>query len=325
MSIFILTFSLTTYNSKERKDKDMDSIEKIHKLLNDKDIICEEHIALKHYTTLHIGGIAQLLAKPSNIQEIQDCVKACNSYHIPYYILGKGSNVLALDKGYQGMILELSSNYHHMLLIHPFEIRVESGATLKSLCAFAKKNQLQGLEFACGIPGSVGGAICMNAGAYGGEMKDVVKEVIFMDHDGNLKTFTNEDLDFSYRHSYFSNHSGIVLEVVYSLEKGDGEEIQAKMDDLMQKRRDKQPLDAYSAGSTFKRPDDNYASALIREAGLEGFSIGDAAVSEKHTGFLINKANATSDDFLKLIDEVKKHVKAHSGYELTCEIKIISS
>lgn len=323
ISIFILYFPITTYNSRKRKENDMDLIENIHQLLNDKGIMCEYHIALKEYTTLRIGGDALLLAKPSNIQEIQECVQTCKMYHIPYYVLGKGSNVLALDEGYQGMILELSSNYHHMELITPLEIRVESGATLKSLSAFARRNELHGLEFACGIPGSVGGAICMNAGAYGGEMKDVVKEVRVLDAFGDIKLFTLEDLELSYRHSYFSQHEGIVLEVVFVLEKGNGEDIQAKMDDLMRRRRENQPLDAYSAGSTFKRPTGNYASALIRQAGLQGFSIGDAAVSDKHTGFLINKANASSDEFLKLIEEVRKRVKEHSGYELTCEVKII--
>lgn len=301
----------------------MNSIERIHKILCDKGILCECHSALKHYTTLHIGGEALILAKPSNIKQIQDCIHVCKSYKIPFYVLGKGSNVLALDKGYQGMIIELSSYFHQMEFLQPSKIRVESGATLKSLCAFAQRNELHGLEFACGIPGSVGGAICMNAGAYGGEMKDVVEEVKILNKQGEIEIFTLDDLDLSYRHSYFSEHEGIVLEVIYALEKGNGKDIQTYMDELMKMRRDKQPLDAYSAGSTFKRPIGHYASALIRQADLQGFAIGDAAVSEKHTGFLINKGNATSDDFLLLIDKVKQRVKEHSGYDLRCEIKII--
>lgn len=301
----------------------MNSVERIHKLLCEQGILCECHCALKQYTTLHIGGKASILVKPFNVQEIKECIRLCKFYNLPYFVLGKGSNVLALDNGYQGMVVELSSNYQQITCIQPSKLKAQGGATLKTLCAFAQRQELHGLEFACGIPGSVGGAVCMNAGAYGGEMKDVVEEVKILNADGEMEIFTLADLDFSYRHSYFSNHEGIVLEVTYGLEKGKGDDIQAKMNELMRKRKEKQPLDAFSAGSTFKRPKDHYASALIRQAGLQGFSIGDAAVSEKHTGFLINKGKATSDDFLALIKKVKQRVKEHSGYELTCEIKII--
>lgn len=299
----------------------MNNIDKIYRLLQDNGIDCQRHASLKKYTTLRIGGEANLLCEPKNIDEIIFSITICKNNQFPYYILGNGSNVLALEKGYPGMMIVLS-NFHNIHregnLIH-----AQSGATLKQVCAFCCEESLTGLEFACGIPGSVGGAIFMNAGAYYGETKDVVKEVTYLDEDLQLKVLKNKELDFSYRHSWFTNHPGVIIEVTYSLEKGDQQKIQALMDDLMKRRREKQPLDTNNAGSTFKRPVNNYASALIQSAGLPGFSIGDASVSTKHAGFLINKGNATSDEFLQLIKEVQRRVKDTSGYDLECEIKII--
>lgn len=300
----------------------MNNMESIFQLLQEKGIESKQHVSLKQYTTLQIGGETQLLCEPKTIDEIRFCISICKKHQYPYYILGRGSNVLALEKGYEGLMIVLSTNFHHMRSEGNF-IHAQSGATLKDVCAFCCEKSLTGLEFACGIPGSVGGAIFMNAGAYNGETKDVVKEVTYLDENLQLKVLPKEVLEFSYRHSWFTNHEGLIVKVTYELTPGDQQQIQARMDDLMKRRRDKQPLDTNNAGSTFKRPVNNYASALIRSAGLPGFSVGDASVSTKHAGFLINKGNATSDDFLQLIQEVQRRVKDLSGYDLECEIKII--
>ncbi|MEG2909029.1 MAG: UDP-N-acetylmuramate dehydrogenase [Erysipelotrichaceae bacterium] len=300
----------------------MNKINELFKVLKEKKINYKENETLKAYTTLHIGGSITCLVEPNNIEEIILCLSTCIEYDIPYYVLGHGSNVLGLDRGYDGLILVLPTHFNHVTRKGNL-LYVESGMSLKKLCDFACKQQMDGLAFACGIPGSVGGAIVMNAGAYDGEISNVVKQVTYLDESFNIKVLTNKELAFSYRHSYFSDHKGIVLEVVFECKQGETSVIQARMNELNSARRASQPLSDYSAGSTFKRPLGYYASALIKEANLAGFKVGDASVSSKHTGFLINQGNATSNDFLTLIKEVQKQVKIKSGYELECEIKII--
>lgn len=286
-------------------------------------IACRRHIALKEYTTLHIGGEAQLLAEPDSVWQIQQCLQACQRFDIDWFLLGNGSNVLAMDEGYDGMVIVLSTKFHNIVLQDETHLRAQSGAAVKALSAFGAAHSLSGLEFACGIPGSVGGAVFMNAGAYGGETKDVLEEVIWLDEQGKLHTTKAKQLAFSYRHSWFCDHDGIILEAVFALKKGNQEHIVKRMEELMRRRREKQPMDAYSAGSTFKRPQGNYASALIREAHLMGMQVRDAQVSDKHAGFLINKGEASSQDFLALIQKVQRRVKEHSGYELECEIRFL--
>lgn len=303
----------------------MKNINKVYQFLQDERIQVHRHKSLKEYTTLHIGGFAEILVEPDSVVQITQCITICKYHQVPYYVLGKGSNVIALDSGYQGVVIVLSTLFHKIEHLGGTRVRVESGATVKALCAFCCERELQGLAFSCGIPGSVGGAIFMNAGAYDGEMQDVVKEVLYLDEAGELQTKTRDELQFSYRHSYFSDHYGIVLEVIYELKKGNYAEIRKRMDELMLRRREKQPLDAYSAGSVFKRPHDHYASALIQQAQLQGEQVGDAMVSKKHAGFLINIGEATSADFLSLIRVVQQRVKEDSGYELECEVKIITS
>lgn len=283
----------------------------------------QKDVSLKTCTTLHIGGDAKLMVKPQSLHQIKQILSLCQRYEVPFYVLGKGSNVLAMDQGYDGLLLVLSDGFSDIAKISDTCIKAQSGATLKAVSDFCIEQELGGFEFACGIPGSVGGAVLMNAGAYDGEMRQIVQSVSFLNEHLQVETFTNEQLDFQYRHSYFSDHFGILLEVVFALQPKQRDLIQNRVDELMKRRYDKQPMEAYSAGSTFKRPKDNYASALIRQAGLVGFQIGDAQVSTKHSGFLINRENATSSQFLQLIKTVQDNVLKESGYELECEIKFL--
>ena len=285
----------------------VDIFEKAYQFLQDEGIAARRHIELKQYTTLHIGGEAQILAEPSSITQIQQCLAVCKQHRIEWFLLGNGSNVLAMDEGFQGMVIVLATNFNSIRLEKENRVRAQSGAAIKAVSAFCAAHSLSGLEFACGIPGSVGGAVFMNAGAYGGETKDVLLEVVWLDEKGRLHT----------------SCVPIVLEAVYALIPGRQEAILAQMEELMRRRREKQPLDAYSAGSTFKRPQGNYASALIRDAGLMGTEVHDAQVSTKHAGFLINRGAASSQDFLELIHRVQQEVKEHSGYELECEIRFL--
>lgn len=290
-----------------------------------KGISVEEYISLKTYTTLHIGGNARYFTTPSSYEEIQTILLLCKQYSLPYFILGNGSNTLFDDEGYPGVIIYTAKYITALSLLPNHKIRAQCGASLKDLSAFAQANSLSSLEFSCGIPGSVGGAVIMNAGAYGSEMKDVITEVVYLDENFMIQKHQTSSLDFAYRQSIFAKHQYVILEATFQLQFDDASHIQIRMDDLMKKRYEKQPMDQYSAGSTFKRPVGNYASALIQQANLQGLSVGDAMVSLKHAGFLINKGNATSKQFLKLIQEVQDKVKAHSGYDLECEIKYVKS
>lgn len=298
-------------------------INQLYNELKHLNIQCQKDVSLKKYTTLHIGGLASLLVEPKTMHEIQECLKRIHQYHIPYTVLGNGSNVLALDEGYHGIIIVLSTYFQHVSMINDTTIKIQSGASLKDVCDYCLDKSLTGLEFACGIPGSIGGAVVMNAGAYGGQMQDVIKSVSYLNSNLEFKTIDHNQLDFDYRHSFFTDHQGIILEIEIELKNGQKNLIQEKMEDLMRKRYEKQPMEAYSAGSTFKRPVGYYASALIKESHLQGLKIGDASVSKKHAGFLINENNATSEDFLMLIKEVQRRVYRKSGYQLECEIKIL--
>ncbi|WP_049945509.1 UDP-N-acetylmuramate dehydrogenase [Candidatus Stoquefichus massiliensis] len=287
-------------------------------------ILYKQNISLKDYTTLHIGGKADYIVFPKSVFEVQKCIEIFNKCYMPYTVLGRGSNVLALDEGYKGAIIILTDYFSRVERLNETCVKVESGMTLKQLCQFCLKHNLTGLEFACGIPGSIGGAIYMNAGAYGGEMKDIVESVTYLDEQNNIKILLKDDLMFGYRHSYFTEHQGIILEVIYQLDLGEQPVIHDKMNEFMERRYARQPMDAYSAGSTFKRPNGYYASALIKECGLQGLCIGDAEVSRKHAGFLINKGKATSHDFLQLINKVQERVYEQTGYMLEREVQILS-
>lgn len=237
-------------------------------------------------------------------------------------LIGNGTNLLVADKGLDTVVIDTSAELSHIDLTDEGEIAADAGVSLTKLALFAWKNGLTGLEFAHGIPGTLGGGVVMNAGAYGGELKDVVTEVTALYPDG-VKVLTPAELDFSYRHSVFSAGEGIVLGAKVKLESGDPDAIKAKMDDLMVRRKASQPLELPSAGSTFKRPAGGYAAALIDAAGLKGYAVGGAQVSEKHAGFVVNRGGATFDDVLRLMDHIRSEVLRTSGVELEPEVKII--
>ncbi|MDH6368131.1 MULTISPECIES: UDP-N-acetylmuramate dehydrogenase [unclassified Breznakia] len=282
----------------------------------------EQQVSLKEYTTLHIGGNATFFCAPRSKEEVKMLIQQAKTCDIPYFILGNGSNVLVSDDGYDGIIIYLKKHMHQIWHENQ-KVFAQAGAMLWDVCEYAYNQVLTGLEFAYGIPASVGGATFMNAGAYGGELKDVLATCITVDEDGNFHEYTNEEMEFAYRHSRLSDTSEIVLEISIQLETGKADTIRARMDELWEKRQSKQPLDKPSAGSTFKRPVGGYASALIDEAGLKGFVLKRAMVSDKHAGFVVNHDGATYEEFIELIEHIKKTVKEHSGICLEEEVRIL--
>lgn len=292
--------------------------DKLVEILNKEAIPYKENIHLRDYTTFQIGGPCPLGVFPETVHQLQFVMKWLCEADAPYFVLGNGSNILASDKGYEGVLIFTQSLRDISLENHI--VRCSAGVSLSKLCAFAASHALSGLEFAWGIPGSLGGAVYMNAGAYGGEIKDVIESCTFLEEDGTLRTFSAKDLDLSYRHSCFTGTKRIILEASFALHPDDKEAIQARMDDYIGRRTSKQPLDKPSAGSAFKRPKGGYASALIEQCGLKGYTIGGAQVSEKHSGFLINANNATAADMEALIHHVQRVVKEQTGFSLECEV-----
>ena len=286
------------------------------------DIVLYPNESMKNHTTFHIGGNADCFCEVKSISALQNLISVCRENNIPCFIIGLGSNLLVSDNGIEGLVIKLSGDFTEMN-IDENNITCGAGVSLAGVCVAAKKNSLSGLEFAWGIPGSVGGATYMNAGAYNGEMKDVVSSVTFMDRNGNIQTYQNNQLDFDYRHSVFSNTDDIILSVTFELKKDNPELIGYRMQELMNKRKTKQPVNHYSAGSVFKRPKGYYAAALIEECGLKGYAIGGAEVSKKHSGFIVNDHNATAEDVRQLVEYIKKVVLEKKGVELCCEIKFV--
>lgn len=274
------------------------------------------------HTSFKTGGPCDLFIYPNNSMALTELYKLCKDISLYTFVLGRGSNVLFSDGGFRGVILCISSEMSDVT-VDGDTITAEAGASLKKVCTSALENDLTGLEFAYGIPGTVGGAVYMNAGAYGSEMKNVVTLVTAIDGSGKLLTFTAEQLDMGYRRSVFTDSEYVIISAKFKLSKGDSVKIRAKMNELMTRRKDKQPLEYPSAGSTFKRPEGSYAGLVIEQSNLKGFSVGGAQVSEKHANFVINKNNATSADILNLIDHIKKTVKETTGYQLECEVKFI--
>lgn len=283
----------------------------------------EENAPMSKYTSFKAGGTAALLITPVSVSSLREIILFCKENEIPYFILGNGSNVLVRDEGFDGAVIHLGAALSKITLKDENTIVVEAGASLKSICMFALEHSLAGLEFAYGIPGTLGGAVYMNAGAYGGEMKDVLKSVSHIDRDGELGLSEKENLDLSYRHSAYSDNGFTVTSAEIELQKGNYDEIKAKMNELMSKRRSKQPIEYPSAGSTFKRPEGYFAGSLIEECGLKGKCIGGAEVSTKHAGFIINKNKATATDILDLIKFVQDTVFEKHGVQLEPEVKII--
>ncbi|MBE6749208.1 MAG: UDP-N-acetylmuramate dehydrogenase [Ruminococcaceae bacterium] len=286
---------------------------------------CEvkENVSMKDYTTFKTGGNCQLLISPNSAGALSEIIKECNKTDTPYTVLGNGSNVLVSDDGLEGVVIHIADGLNKIKLSDETTIYCEAGVKLGTLCNFALENSLTGLEFAFGIPGSVGGAIFMNAGAYGGEMKDVVTKVYHIDKDGNEGCLIRDNLAFGYRTSAYESNGFIITGVEIELQKGENSEIKEKMNDLLGRRKDKQPLEYPSAGSTFKRPEGYFAGALIEECGLKGKQIGGARVSEKHAGFVINYDNATTSDILSLMDFIVDTVKREKGVTLTPEVRIL--
>ncbi len=277
---------------------------------------------LSPYTTFRIGGPCRALLKIASEEELRAVLNGLREAGEPYAFIGRGSNLLVPDEGFPGYVLTLRFGMKK-ITIEGETLTAEAGAMLSEAAEEALKAGLSGLEFASGIPGTAGGALFMNAGAYGSEMKDVVRSAAVLMPDGRRLVLENEDLRLSYRHSVLSENGAIVLSVTFSLEKKDREAIRSLMDDLNRRRREKQPLDKGSAGSTFKRPEGHFAGKLIEEAGLKGYRIGDAAVSEKHAGFLVNEGHATFGEMIELIRTVQERVYAHSGVRLSPEVRIL--
>ena len=302
----------------------MIEFEHIKDLFCQKDILFVENEPLNKHTSFKIGGECKILAYPSNFEQVLDILNICGNSEVSYFILGNGSNLLISDSGFEGVVIS-SKKLNRIELISDNEIYCESGVNLSRLCNFALKNSLSGLEFAFGIPGSVGGAIFMNAGAYGGEMKDVVENVTHLDKTGQIRKFENRDLNFSYRHSVYQEQESFILGAVLKLFKSEKSEIKRKMDELLKMRREKQPLEFPSAGSAFRRPKNGYAAALIEKCGLKGEGVGGAQVSKKHSGFIVNLGGATSDDVKNLIKKVQKIVAKQTGVFLEPEIKYVES
>lgn len=277
---------------------------------------------LKDYTSFKIGGKADIMVFPDSTIKFSNIIKFVNDNCIPFLVIGKGSNLLISDKGFNGIVIN-TCRFDNIELVDENTIKCQSGVSLSRLCRFALENSLTGLEFAFGIPGTAGGAAYMNAGAYGGEMKDVLISCEHITKDGKIEEFIGDELDLSYRHSVYSDSSNTVLSLTLKLKKGDKNEIKAKMDELMGRRRDKQPLEYPSAGSTFKRPEGYFAGALIEQCKLKGYTVGGAQVSEKHAGFVVNIGNATAEDVLAVIDHCRETVLSETGVTLEPEVKII--
>ena len=292
--------------------------EKLSKIVRKEQILEEE--PMKKHTTFRIGGPAEYLILPQTTEEIADVIKLCRQEEIPWYIVGNGSNLLVADEGVRGVVIQLLRNFNQ-IQVEGCQIRMQAGAQNAAVAKRALDASLTGFEFAAGIPGTIGGAVVMNAGAYGGEMKDILKEVTVLDPNGMIRTIPAEELELGYRTSIIARKGYVVLEAVIVLKTGDPKEIKAAMDELKEKRVTKQTLEYPSAGSTFKRPEGYFAGKLIMDAGLRGFSVGGAQISEKHCGFVINKGNATAKDVTELMDETKKIVMEKFGVALEPEVK----
>lgn len=295
-------------------------LEKLQELVGEAKVLEKESMA--NHTTFRIGGPADYFVMPDDTEELAAVLKLCKEEQMPYFILGNGSNLLVGDEGFRGVVIQLYKNFDGCS-IEGTTVTARAGAMLIRVAKEAGKAGLTGLEFASGIPGTIGGAMVMNAGAYGGEMKDVVTEVTVLTKDGEVKVLSNEEMNFRYRGSVVEDEGYIVLEAVMELEEGNVEEIKARMDELSLQRRTKQPIEYPSAGSTFKRPEGYFAGKLIQDAGLRGYTVGGAQVSEKHCGFVINAGGATAADVMNLMKDVSDKVNAQYGVTLEPEVKQI--
>jgi len=288
-------------------------------IYNKEDIKIDENMSDHIY--FKVGGPADILVTPTDVLQLKKTINICKENGIPYYTIGNGSNLLVKDGGIRGVVIKL-------VKLNKLEktkniIKAGTGVSLKDVSNIALEGSLTGFEFACGIPGSVGGAVFMNAGAYNGEIRDVIKEAEIINNEGEILVLSKEELELGYRTSKVMQENSVVISAVFELVSGDKERIQARVDLLTFKREDKQPLEYPSAGSTFKRPEGHFAGKLIEDAGLKGFTIGGSMVSEKHSGFVINKGGATAKDILAVIKHVEEIVKAKFGVELYPEVRVL--
>ena len=300
--------------------------EQLAALCKEKEIPVLWEEPMKHYTSFQIGGPASAVCIPKNREQLSCLLSFLRKMQINHWFVGNGSNLLISDEGLKGVVILLDSDFDGEILISNTVLEAPAGKKLSSVCAAACRAELTGLEFAWGIPGSVGGAVYMNAGAYGGEMKDRLIWAEYLDLDGDIQRVPAEKLNLSYRHSCFmeQEYQGVwIIRAAFSLEKGEQAAIQAEMDRIIGQRKEKQPLDLPSAGSTFKRPQGAYAAQLIDQCGLRGFTVGGAQVSTKHTGFVVNIGGATCQDVLELARQVKECVKEKTGFELEMEVRLL--
>lgn len=285
-----------------------------------KDVLFDE--PMSRHTTFRIGGNADVFVNASSSEEIVSIISYCLEHHIPYMCMGNGSNMLVSDNGIRGVVISIGSNMSEVQVVDNM-IYAEAGALMSKIASAALGAELSGFETLSGIPGTVGGGIYMNAGAYDGEIKSVLKNVTFISKNNDIVTMDTDQLELSYRHSIFETNGGIIVKCCLELKKGNKNEISAAMKEYSKRRSEKQPLSMPSAGSTFKRPEGHFAGKLIQDAGLMGFSIGGAQISTKHAGFIVNTGNATAADVLALIEHVRKTVFAQSGIMLEPEVRLI--
>ena len=292
--------------------------DKLNNVIAKDSILLDE--PMSRHTTFRVGGPADFFVTPKAKEEVRDVIRICKEAGMPYYIIGNGSNLLVSDAGYRGVIVQIYKEMNEVKVEGDL-VKAQAGALLSGIAAKALGAELSGFEFASGIPGTIGGACVMNAGAYGGEMKDVLESVTVLTGEGKIIELGRNELELGYRTSVIAKKGYIVLGAVLKLERGDGEKIKTYMDELKGKRVTKQPLEYPSAGSTFKRPEGYFAGKLIEDAGLRGFQVGGAQVSEKHCGFVINRDHATAADIMELMRQVQIRVKENSGVDLEPEVK----
>ena len=292
--------------------------DKLNNVIAKDSILIDE--PMSRHTTFRVGGPADFFVTPKTKEEVRDVIRICKEAGMPYYIIGNGSNLLVSDAGYRGVIVQIYKEMNEVKVEGDL-VKAQAGALLSGIAAKALGAELSGFEFASGIPGTIGGACVMNAGAYGGEMKDVLESVTVLTGEGKIIELGRNELELGYRTSVIAKKGYIVLGAVLKLERGDGEKIKTYMDELKEKRVTKQPLEYPSAGSTFKRPEGYFAGKLIEDAGLRGFQVGGAQVSEKHCGFVINRDHATAADIMELMRQVQIRVKENSGVDLEPEVK----
>ena len=295
-------------------------ITKLQTNIKEGDILFKE--PMSGHTSFRVGGPADYFVQPASREEIRGAIMAAKEEKVPFFVIGNGSNLLVSDRGWRGMILQVGKNYQE-ITVEDNIITAQSGATLARVAKEALDHNLTGMEFAAGIPGSVGGAVAMNAGAYGGEMKDILLDAEVMTNDGEFITIPAADMDFSSRHSCAFEKEYLVLSARFLLAPGDPGQIRSRMDELARARRDKQPLEYPSAGSTFKRPKGYFAGKLIQDAGLKGYTVGGAQVSEKHSGFVINRGGATAEEIAFLIAQVQKKVEQQFGVRMEPEVRFV--